>query len=62
MSADLIKRLRNSLAEIYNPCECCHHAFKDRHSVLEDCPVTARINALVGEANEYLATQPKEPT
>lgn len=32
-------------------CQYLHHAFKDRHTSSEPCPVVARINAAIAKAN-----------
>ena len=31
-------------------CQYLHHAHKDRHLLFEECPVVARINAVIAKA------------
>ena len=50
------KDQRDALLEAFSllhvECHQLHHNFKDRHTMLEPCPVVARINAAIKKAEE----------
>ena len=52
----VLEQQRDALLEAFSllrvECHQLHHNFKDRHTMLEPCPVVARINAAIKKAEE----------
>jgi len=58
-AADEIERLREVMRTVSIECAVFHHAKKDRHTGIEDCPVAKRFRAALGEdEDERTDTRP----